>query len=93
MNNLLPVGIASLTALALALPNLKAPSPQTTPSPAVAQSPIAQQDAIASPRCLTVTVKVQEPQDLKVQEGSVVKKSQVIAARDREKQRKDSDRS
>jgi inner membrane protein len=44
---------------------------------------IAQQEAIASPRRLTVTVKVQEPQDLKVQEGSVVKKGQVIAARDR----------
>jgi hypothetical protein len=58
--NLLPVGIASLTALALALPNLKAQSPQ--PQPAVAQSGIAQEDAIASPRRLTVTVKVSEPQ-------------------------------
>jgi hypothetical protein len=33
--------------LAIALPNLKAQSPQTTPSSAVAQSTIAQQDAIA----------------------------------------------
>ena len=88
--NLLPVGIASLTALALALPNLRALSPKTLPQPAVAQSPIAQQDATDSPRRLTVTVKVQEPQDLKVQEGSVVKKGQVIAARDREKQRLES---
>ncbi|MCZ8357602.1 MAG: hypothetical protein O9350_06990 [Microcystis sp. LE19-388.1G] len=46
MNNLFPLGIASLTALALALPNLKAQSPQ--PQPAVAQSSTAQQDAIAS---------------------------------------------
>jgi chromosome segregation ATPase len=87
MNNLFPLGLATLTAVAIALPNLKAESPQTTPSPAVAQSAIAQQDAIASPRRLAVTVKVQEPQDLKVVEGSVVKKGQVIAARDREKQR------
>jgi hypothetical protein len=85
--NLLTVGIASLTAVAIALPNLKAQSPQTTTSPAVAQSPTAQQDASDSPRRLAVTVKVSEPQDLKVQEGSVVKKGQVIAARDREKQR------
>jgi hypothetical protein len=74
--NLLPVGIASLTALALALPNLKAQSPTTTTSPAVAQSATAQQEAIASPRRLTVTVKVQEPQELKGQEGSQVKKGQ-----------------
>jgi len=43
--HLLPVGIA-MTALALALPNLKAQSPQ--PQPAVAQSATAQQDAIAN---------------------------------------------
>jgi hypothetical protein len=75
--NLLTVGIASLTAVAVAagaakqaaLPNLKPQSPQTTPQPAVAQSTAAQQDAIAfggaspiaSLRRLTVTVKVQEP--------------------------------
>ena len=57
--NLLPVGLASLTALAFALSNLKAESPVS--QPAVAQSPIAQQDAIDSPRRLTVTVKVSEP--------------------------------
>jgi len=89
--NFLPVGLASLTVLVIALPNLKAQSPQ--PQPAVAQSGIAQEDAIASPRRLTVTVKVSEPQDLKVQEGSVVKKGQVIAARDREKQHLESQRS
>ena len=78
--NFLPIRLASLTVLVIALPNLKAESPQ--PQPAVAQSGIAQQDAhreadlfeIASPRRLTVTVKVSEPQELKVQEGSVVKK-------------------
>lgn len=44
----------------------------------------------SSPRRLAVTVKVQEPQDLKVTEGSQVKKGQIIAARDREKQRLES---
>jgi multidrug efflux pump subunit AcrA (membrane-fusion protein) len=83
--NLLPVGIASLTALALALPNLKAQSPQTTPQPITQQSP-----AQTSPRRLTIKVSVAEPSDLKVQEGSQVKKGQVIAAKDREKQRLES---
>jgi chromosome segregation ATPase len=86
--NLLTVGIASLTALALALPNLKAQSPVS--QPAVAQSPIAETEPTTSPRRLAITVKVQEPSDIKVQEGSVVKKGQVIAARDREKQRLES---
>ncbi len=45
--NLLPVSITRLTALALALPNLKAQSPQTTPQPALAQNTITKQDAIA----------------------------------------------
>jgi multidrug efflux pump subunit AcrA (membrane-fusion protein) len=86
--NLLPVGLASLTALAFALSNLKAESPVS--QPAVAQSPIAETEPTTSPRRLTVTVKVSEPQDLKVQEGQEVKKGQVIAARDREKQRLES---
>jgi multidrug efflux pump subunit AcrA (membrane-fusion protein) len=85
--NLLPVGIASLTALAFALPNLKAQSPQTTPSPAVAESTTAQPDGTDSPRRLTVTVRVQEPEDLKVQEGDTIKAGQVIADRERERQR------
>lgn len=56
------------------------PSPTSKPNPPT-QSQIAQQEATDSPRRLAVTVKVQEPQDLKVVEGSQVKKGQVIAAR------------
>ncbi len=39
------------------------------------------------PRRLAITVKIAEPQDLKVSEGSQVKAGQIIASRDREKQR------
>lgn len=39
------------------------------------------------PRRLTITVKIAEPQDLKVSEGSEIKAGQIIASRDREKQR------
>jgi biotin carboxyl carrier protein len=39
------------------------------------------------PRRLAITVKIAEPQDLKVRVGSQVKAGQIIASRDREKQR------
>ncbi|MGB5772033.1 MAG: hypothetical protein WBM32_19520, partial [Crocosphaera sp.] len=41
------------------------------------------------PRRLAITVKIAEPQDLKVSEGSEIKAGQIIASRDREKQRLD----
>ncbi len=41
------------------------------------------------PRRLTITVKIAEPEDLKVNEGSDIKAGQIIASRDREKQRLD----
>jgi hypothetical protein len=39
------------------------------------------------PRRLTITVKIAEPEDLKVKVGSEIKAGQIIASRDREKQR------
>jgi hypothetical protein len=80
--NLLPVGIASLTAVALALPNLKAQSPQTTPQPTLTQ-----QSPSTSPRRLTIKVSVAEPSDLKVKEGDRIKTGQLIADRSRERTR------
>jgi hypothetical protein len=41
----------------------------------------------SSPRRLTVTVRVQEPEDLKVKEEDTIKAGQVIADRERERQR------
>ena len=41
------------------------------------------------PRRLTITVKIAEPEDLKVSEGSEIKAGQIIASRDRETQRLD----
>lgn len=81
--NLLPVGIATLTAVALALPNLKAQSPQTTPQPTLTQPTPAQ----TSPRRLTIKVSVAEPSDLKVKEGDRIKTGQLIADRSRERSR------
>ncbi len=45
------------------------------------------------PRRLAITVKIAEPSDLKVNEGSQVKAGQVIASRDREKQRLEAQKS
>ena len=46
-----------------------------------------QNSELSSPRRLTVTVRVQEPEDLKVQEDDTIKAGQVIADRERERQR------
>jgi multidrug efflux pump subunit AcrA (membrane-fusion protein) len=81
--SLLPVGIASLTALALALPNIKAQSPNTTPQPTLTQPTPAQ----TLPRRLTIKVSVAEPSDLKVKEGDRIKTGQLIADRSRERTR------
>ena len=54
----------------------------------VAQAPTEQTtEETQQPRRLTITVKIAEPQDLKVNEGSQIKAGQIIASRDREKQR------
>ncbi len=46
-----------------------------------------QNSEISSPRRLTVTVRVQEPEDLKVKEEDTIKAGQVIADRERERKR------
>ena len=54
----------------------------------VAQIPTEQTtEETQQPRRLTITVKIAEPEDLKVNEGSHIKAGQIIASRDREKQR------
>ncbi|MGB5771064.1 MAG: hypothetical protein WBM32_14540 [Crocosphaera sp.] len=54
----------------------------------VAQIPTEQTtEETQQPRRLTITVKIAEPQDLKINEGSEIKAGQIIASRDREKQR------
>jgi hypothetical protein len=83
--NFLPVGLASLTVLAIALPNLKTQSPST--QPALAQSPTNQTSPATSPRRLTIKVSVAEPSDLKVKEGDRIKTGKLIADRSRERQR------
>ena len=53
----------------------------------VAQVTTEQTTEQTQPRRLTITVKIAEPQDLKVSEGSQIKTGQIIASRDRETQR------
>ncbi len=54
----------------------------------VAQVPTEQTtEETQQPRRLTITVKIAEPQDLMVNEGSDLKAGQIIASRDRETQR------
>jgi multidrug efflux pump subunit AcrA (membrane-fusion protein) len=90
--NWLAIGLIGIAGVAIALSN---PTTLSSRNPGSVQANDSSQlipnnSELNSPRRLTVTVKVQEPQDLKVQEVSVVKKGQVIAARDREKQRLES---
>jgi hypothetical protein len=94
--NFLPVGIASIAALAIALygrghlaPTAQSPT-TTTSQPALAQSQTTQPESTDSPRRLTVTVRVSEPEDLKLKEGSEIKAGDIIASRSREKQRLES---
>ena len=90
LSNLLGYGLATVGTVAIALSpgveksfveasNNHNSTPQTTNSQ-------------PSPRRLTVTVRVQEPEDLKLAEGDEVKAGDIIASRDREKQRLEAQR-
>ncbi len=87
IGQLLGWGTAGLVKVAVAgntvIPNNSQPTNNT-----VAQIPTEQTtEETTQPRRLTVTVKIAEPEDLKVNEGSQIKAGQIIASRDREKQR------
>ncbi len=89
IGQLLGWGTAGLVTVAVAssgsIPNNSQAS--KTNSNTLAQVPTEQTQSTQQPRRLTVTVKIAEPEDLKVSEGSKIKAGQIIASRDREKQR------
>ncbi len=90
IGQLLGWGIAGIVTVAVA-GNVSTPiNSQTdaTHNNTIAQVPTEQiSDETQQPRRLTITVKIAEPQDLKVSEGSEIKTGQIIASRDRETRR------
>jgi hypothetical protein len=82
------LSVAVIGVLALVVSQPKKVESQTDAPTAAPRSEISD-----SPRRLTITVRVQEPTDLKVSEGSRIQKGQVIADRKREKQRLQAQRS
>ena len=76
-------GIAGISATVLALsPALNVSTSSSNPASVVAEN-----SSSTTPRRLSVTVKVAEPEDLKVQEGDSIKAGDVIADRERERKR------
>ncbi len=82
IGQLLGWGTAGLFTVAVA-GNTIIPSNSQADGSIVAQVP----EETQQPRRLTITVKIAEPQDLKINEGSQIKTGQIIASRDRETQR------
>ena len=86
LSNLFGYGLATLGTLFFALsPNLI----EANQSEGKIQNSAnkIQNTELSSPRRLTVTVRVQEPEDLKVKEEDTIKAGQVIADRERERTR------
>ncbi len=90
IGQLLGWGTAGIVTVAVA-GNVSIPNNSQTNSTSnntIAQVPTEQTtEETQQPRRLTITVKIAEPQDLKVKVGSEIKTGQIIASRDREKQR------
>ncbi len=83
-SNIIGLGIAGIGATVLALsPAINISTSSNNPASVVAENSGSQ----STPRRLSVTVKVAEPEDLKVQEGDSIKAGDVIAARERERKR------
>ena len=86
LSNLFGYGLATVGTVIFAM------SPYTinakTEAPASSEpTTISSDRTTTSPRRLTVTVRVQEPEDLKVKEEDTIKAGQVIADRERERSR------
>jgi multidrug efflux pump subunit AcrA (membrane-fusion protein) len=86
ISNIVSYGLAitGVTGVAIASANVNNVSPNKINEPVIQQEIIA---TTTSPRRLNVTVKVAEPDDLKIGEGQEVKRGDVIADRERERTR------
>ncbi len=86
LSNLFGYGLAAFGTVIFAMSpyGINAKTEAPTPSEPTA---VSTDNTTTSPRRLTVTVRVQEPEDLKVQEEDTIKAGQVIADRERGRSR------
>jgi biotin carboxyl carrier protein len=83
-SNLIGIGIAGITTLAVASNSVISPEKKPEPQPI---QPTQTAEPTTSPRRLTVTVNVAEPNDLKIKEGQQIKVGDLIADLARERSR------
>ncbi len=87
LSNFFGYGLAAVGTLFFALSPNMLEATQSETQTLSAPTTIPADSTTTSPRRLTVTVRVQEPEDLKVQEEDTIKAGQVIADRERERKR------
>ena len=86
LSNFFGYGLASVGTVIFAMSPYGNSAKTEAPTPSEPTT-IPTDNTTISPRRLTVTVRVQEPEDLKVKEHDAIKAGQVIADRERERQR------
>jgi hypothetical protein len=84
LSNLFGFGLAAAGTVIFAMSPYGINAKTETPTPSEPTT-IPTDSTTTSPRRLTVTVRVQEPEDLKVKEEDTIKAGQVIADRERER--------
>jgi hypothetical protein len=87
LSNLVSYGLATLGTVIFAMSPYGIKATQTSASIPSKPTVVSTDSTTTSPRRLTVTVRVQEPEDLKVKEEDTIKAGQVIADRERERTR------
>ena len=87
LSNLFGYGLATVGTVIFAMSPYGINATQTDAPIPSEPTTIPTDNTTTSPRRLTVTVRVQEPEDLKVQEEDTIKAGQVIADRERERSR------
>jgi multidrug efflux pump subunit AcrA (membrane-fusion protein) len=85
-SNLIGIGIAGVTTLAVASNSIISPEKKLEPQP---RQPVqtSETNKSNSPHRLSITVSVTSPEDLKVKEGQQIKAGDIISDRSREKTR------
>ena len=87
LSDLFGFGLAAVGTVIFAMSPYGLDATQTSAPTPSEPTTISTDSTTTSPRRLTVTVRVQEPFDLKVKEQDTIKAGQVIADRERERQR------
>jgi hypothetical protein len=89
MKVLLTLGLIGMTAAVVLAPksSISQSPPSTIPTPAPTPVPAVTPSPLNSPKRLTITVSVAQPEDLKVKEGQQLQAGDLIADRGRERSR------